>query len=155
MSDSITESLSLLKDMFKNKDWFAGAGTDELGRLVVYTHAMNMDTMTSIPDRLNGHYIVVHFATAMPVAKPKLSEPPQEPDEYFVPGAHDIASLVKELERLERICGSHNLQDIFYEIHDGKNAVTDLRYRFPEVWGVLEPLYMKYGFDIIYEELDG
>jgi len=66
-----------------------------------------------------------------------------------------VRALTDELDRLERICGSNILQDIFYEVQDGKNAVTNLSAKFPEVRQRMEKLHAKYGFDIIYEELDG
>jgi hypothetical protein len=67
----------------------------------------------------------------------------------------DINYLIKELDRLERICGSNHMQDIFYEVHDQDNAVTNLSSKFPDVRRRMESLYKKYGFDIIYEEMDG
>jgi hypothetical protein len=67
----------------------------------------------------------------------------------------DIGVLARELDRLERICGSNILQDIFYEIHDGKNAVTNLSARYTDVRDSLKELYEEYGFDVIYEEMDG
>lgn len=66
-----------------------------------------------------------------------------------------LLHLQNELFRLEKICGSHTLQDVFYEIHDGRNAVTNLSDRYPEVRKPLERLYKEYGFDVVYEELDG
>lgn len=63
--------------------------------------------------------------------------------------------LQNSLEKLEKDCGSFVLQDIFYEIHDGKNAVTNNSTRYPEVRKKLEKLYREYGFDVIYDELDG
>lgn len=71
-----------------------------------------------------------------------------------------ILHLQKELDRLEKICGSHTVQDIFYEVHDnnltnGRDTVTNMSGRYPEVRKVLEKLYDQYGFDVIYEELDG
>jgi hypothetical protein len=66
-----------------------------------------------------------------------------------------ILYLQRELDKLEKACGSYTLQDIFYEIQDQKNAVTDASSRYPEVRKSLERLYGLYGFDIIYEELDG
>ena len=67
----------------------------------------------------------------------------------------DTSLLTQELDRLEKQCGSNILQDIFYEIHDGKNAVTNLGAKYPDVRESLMDLYRAYGFDIIYEELDG
>jgi len=66
-----------------------------------------------------------------------------------------IRHLENELDRLERLCGSNTLQDIFYEIKDAHNAVTNLSARYPEVRKALERLYDQYGFDVIYENLDG
>ena len=66
-----------------------------------------------------------------------------------------VLYLQKELDKLEKICGSYTLQDIFYEVQDKNNAVTDLSARYPEVRKSMERLYKLYGFDTIYEELDG
>ena len=66
-----------------------------------------------------------------------------------------LLHLQNELTRLEKVCGSFTLQDIFYEIQDGKNAVTNLSSRYPEVHQAMKRLFDKYGFDVIYEELDG
>ncbi len=67
----------------------------------------------------------------------------------------DLRELIKELDHLEKMCGSNIMQDIFYETHDGINAVTNLSSKFPDVRREMENLYEQYGFDIIYEELDG
>jgi hypothetical protein len=66
-----------------------------------------------------------------------------------------LSHLIAELDKLERQCGSNTLQDIFYEIHDGNNAVTEWSKRYPDVRKTLEKLYQQYGFDVIYEEMDG
>lgn len=66
-----------------------------------------------------------------------------------------IMYLQRELDKLEKECGSYTLQDIFYEVQDGKNAVTNMSARYPNVRKGLERLYNLYGFDVIYEELDG
>jgi hypothetical protein len=66
-----------------------------------------------------------------------------------------VRALTDELDRLERLCGSNILQDIFYETHDQNNAVTNLSAKYPEVRQRIQKLYDKYGFDVIYEELDG
>lgn len=66
-----------------------------------------------------------------------------------------VRHLEDELDKLEKICGSNCLQDIFYEIRDAHNAVTNHSVRYPEVRSRLEKLYNEYGFDVIYESLDG
>jgi hypothetical protein len=66
-----------------------------------------------------------------------------------------LRHLQNELDRLEKVCGSYSLQDIFYEVQDGKNAVTNMSERYPDVRKSMEKLYKQYGFNVIYEELDG
>lgn len=65
-----------------------------------------------------------------------------------------LRHLQNELDRLEKICGANTLSDIFFEIKDGKNAVTNLSARYPEVRQRLDALFDEYGFDVIYEELE-
>jgi hypothetical protein len=81
-----------------------------------------------------------------------------ELDQIVSGGVEENKSLLhlqNELTRLEKACGSYTLQDIFYEIQDGKNAVTNLSSRYPEVHAAMKKLFDEYGFDVIYEELDG
>ncbi len=89
-------------------------------------------------------------AVVVPTVEPTL-------DEVLTPEEEEksLRHLQAELDKLEKICGSYTLQDIFYEIQDGKNAVTNMSARYPEVRKGMEKLYDQYGFDVIYEELDG
>lgn len=89
-------------------------------------------------------------AVVVPSPEPTL-------DEVLTPEEEEksLRHLQTELDRLEKLCGSYTLNDIFYEIQDGKNAVTNMSARYPEVRTRLEKLYNQYGFDVIYEELDG
>jgi hypothetical protein len=65
-----------------------------------------------------------------------------------------VRHLTDELDKLEKICGTNILGDIFFEIHDGSNAVTNLSIKYPEVREKLQSLYHQFGFDILYEELE-
>lgn len=172
----VSEGLDSLTQMFKDRDWFCEVGMDTIGRYVVYVKFMNLEVYTSIPDMMLGKQVLVHFiasktarredftnnATHVPFSKPAPApklELVVEDDgieelssDYL---ENDLGDLLKELDRLEKMCGSNALQDIFYEIHDGKNAVTNLSDRYPVVRDSLRNLYDEYGFDVIYEELDG
>jgi hypothetical protein len=122
----------------------------------------------AIPREVGGHHVLVHFASykdanimkyaddgnikLRSAPAPKVEVPVEEPRE--ITGA-DIAYLVQELDRLEKMCGTNILQDIFYEVHDGPNAITNLSSKFPDVRKTLDLLYKDFGFDVIYEELDG
>lgn len=191
------QAVDHLSQRFKAKDWFYDIGQDQYGRIVVYVHFMNHETLHDIPDQLGKYQILVHFAASITSTReqfvdngiPKTSavsngvKPPLTPAQ-FVELAHEankkgidtgvgqmidqldeemleatdeksLRYLQDELDKLERLCGSYTLNDIFYEIQDGKNAVTNMSARYPEVRTRLEKLYKMYGFDVIYEELDG
>lgn len=65
-----------------------------------------------------------------------------------------VQILTDELDRLERICGTNILGEIFFECHDKNNAVTNLSIKFPEVRRAMDKLYDQYGFDLLYDELE-
>jgi hypothetical protein len=158
----VKQVIEKLTQMFKGRDWFNDVGTDQYGRYIVYMNFMTNEALTGVPDTIDGKQVLVHFAGS---EAPKREQYVNvDKSVYAVPApikvveeevSINIELLVKELERLEKICGSNILQDIFYEVHDGNNAVTNLSDRYPEVRFKVEELYEEYGFDIIYENLDG
>lgn len=171
--------LAFLQEQYGDRDWFAEVGLDEYSRCVVYVKYMNRETLTIPTYTDEGREICVHFVSSktatrdqfvekqggvsLPVYQP-LKAPlpilqaeldPVEEELSQVTESKSLQYLQTSLEKLEKDCGSYVLQDIFYEIHDGKNAVTNNSTRYPEVRSKLEKLYKEYGFDVIYEELDG
>jgi hypothetical protein len=175
----IQEGIEVLTNMFKDRDWFHSVDVEQYGRIVVYVKYMCHDTLYDIPDKVANRQVLVHFAASkfatreqftsqkpednipIPLVKPvvdvtdtaELIDEVEELPSSFL--QFDVNDLCKELDRLEKMCGSNALQDIFYEVHDGRNAVTNLSARYPEVRASLDRLYQDYGFDVIYEELDG
>ena len=182
MNLTLNEGLDYIRKSLQDKDWFYQTSLNENNKICVYVHYMSGDILQEVPWQIAGHHVLVHFASSEKAkrddftgtVKPKLAQdaPVEEPlsneDEI---GSYDVASLVdltdeldvdineqyliSELERLEKTCGSHILQDVFYETHDQNNAVTNLSARFPEVRKAMDKLYKEYGFDVIYNELDG
>ncbi len=179
----LAEGMHQLNQLCKGKDWFYDIDVDKFGNLIVYVRRLSEEILRFVPDTVAGFPVLVHFFSSKTVKPndfssapaPRSVPPPRLPPvvdvsaeaEYLgqdeddmeeLPSSYlvsDISTLARELDRLERICGSNILQDIFYEIHDGKNAVTNLSAKFPEVAKSLSALYDEYGFDIIYEEMDG
>lgn len=155
MTDT-NQSLEQLNALCKGKDWFCEAGTDEHGRLVAYVKSMSMDVLTSIPSKIADKQVLVHFATNKNLVKETMGLVKETEEELneddFIP---DLDFLIAELDRLEKMCGSHILEDIFYETNDQKNAITNLSAKFPDVRDGMDKLYDTYGFDLIYESLSG
>ncbi len=174
MQDGLKE-LEVLLDPY---DWFYEARTEDR-RYVVYVHSMEKEQDTIIPDSIMGRQVVVHFASNQLLHKnnyvisptPFLSTVKENtqsnidtkadqglddldlslPDDVEIP---NTSVLTKELDRLEKDCGPNILSDIFFEIRDMHNAVTNLSARFPKVREEMVKLYIQYGFDAIYNELE-
>jgi hypothetical protein len=160
-----------LQEQFVGRPWFHSVGRDQFNRLVVYTNFMCHETLHDIPDRVDGIQVLVHFAASklatreqftnndrednLPIPLVTIPQPAIEIVDVTEFAEDDLSELTAELDALERLCGSNILQEIFYEIHDGVNAVTNLSPRFPDVHRRMKALYTDFGFDVIYEELDG
>lgn len=169
---NVNDVLTYLSHTFRGRDWFYDTGVDEYGRAIVYAHYMTATILADVPDSVQGIDVLVHFAASKNLSKDSYVKD-SKPAPFSVPlsavkavtvvsppkdeteSEPDMAHLTQELDRLEKVCGSNILQDIFYETHDGVNAVTNLSARYPDVRESLQMLYKTYGFDLIYEELDG
>jgi len=175
----INEGMEYLRNLYKDKEWFHSVGLEKYGRIVVYIHHTTHETLHDIPDSVAGKQVLVHFAASLFLDKDKYVNRPStavhpmmeleaaarradadgtiDPVDEVADQTQELSirHLENELDRLERLCGSNTLQDIFYEIKDAHNAVTNLSARYPEVRKALERLYDQYGFDVIYENLDG
>lgn len=162
------EAIKHLTEQYSHYDWFDHVDLDSRQRYVVYVKFMNEETIAVSQQNLDGVPVLTAWATSKPsYVKAKyntvktLSElrpyTPPAPDAPPVVELDEDAldDLVFELDRLERLCGSKSLQDIFYEIHDGRNAVSNVSDKFPYVRSCMNKLYDTFGFDVIYEELDG
>lgn len=151
---------SLSQDL-KNEDWFFDISIVR-NELVVYTHWMDTEVMKKVPSHIDKHRVLLHFASSKCLKDYKI--PPEQLDAqgYSPEELSEIIPLYKssntkltnDLDRLEKICGTHVLGDIFFEAHDGKNAVTNWSARYPEVRKEMDRLLEEYGFDVIYEEIE-
>lgn len=154
------EGIEYLTKLLNKYDWFDSAGLDKYGRYEVFVNYINEDVKKIIPDMIGNNKRVFYntvlfkpgnirkkYVTDLDFSKPKVLL--QEEVEL------DIDYLIRQLDKLEKVCGSNILQDIFYEVHDRRNAVTNLSMKYPDVRNSMEKLYEEFGFDIIYEELDG
>jgi len=161
---NMEDAVNYLTVLLKDNPWFYTVKKDRYKTIIVYTLWQSKEILTTIPEYIEDYRVLVHFAGSL-IEKPlvktaalgsyKSCEPLETIPSPAPATELDINVLIKELDRLEKVCGSHTLQDIFYEVQDGKNAVTDMSKRYPEVRDSLEKLFVTYGFDVIYEEIDG
>ena len=145
---NINEALDYLSELIEDNDWFHDVGMCPSDKLIVYTKWQSREILEEIPNKIAGYQILVHFAP-LGSTKPNVKVFDIEDEQEY-----DLNDLTKELDRLEKICGTNILGSIFYEIQDQNNAVTNLSAMFPEVRLSMDKLFEEYGFDIIFENLE-
>lgn len=148
----INEATVLLNDQFKERDWFvkvvAKHKTPQC--IIVYTKWQTEEILREIPNRIEEWQILVHFYHDKATIVSKIDDVAKPVEQKLT---HSV--LTRELERLGLICGTNTLESIFFEVHDGKNAVTDMSKRYPEVREDIETLFRYYGFNLLYKEITG
>ena len=157
-----TDTLSSLRSSFEGKDWFNDVDFVQ-DRIVVYANFMSLDVMKAVPQQVDGKQVLLHFAASKPTQsvsyKPVIEITPLALKETLISDIpsepnYELEYLQSELDRLELLCNSNTLQDIFFEVHDGINAITNLSSKYPEIRKDMQILYDDYGFDVIYDQLD-
>lgn len=162
MNEAITELIKVCKDY----DWFYDVDSKQ-DKLIVYVTKMGMDVFKAVPDTINNKQVLIHYAGSktaqlsdfvnsnipIPLTK-SLPEIEELSEEYVVmEQEEDFQVLVEELLRLEKICGKNVLQSLFFEIHDGDDAITNLSDKFPVAYISMKKLYDKYGYDVLYDAI--
>lgn len=141
-----------LEKRFGDRPWFHSVGTDQYGRIVVYVNYMCHETLYEVPDRVDGKQVLTHFAASKLAKREDFTNTPgSQPKQQQAP---DVDLLNRDVQTLVNDLGREKVRDIFYEIHDGPNALTSLSQKHPYSRDVLEKLYDEYGFDVLFDLLD-
>lgn len=149
--------LESIKNSLKEKDWFYDVGTDEYNRPIVYVHSMNLNIFSEINQFCQSldSKPCIHYAASSFFEDNKYVDYVNKATNTSESYKRSIQDLITELTALSSICGENILCDIFYEIKDGNNAITNLSSKFPEVRESLAELYEEFGFDLIYDQIEG
>ena len=178
----LSEALDQLNKKLFSYDWYAKKVEKNSilhGSIVAYVHRMDSEVYALVPDYIGPwtvriHYIASFFGPEKSVyqtmvdaqkveAKSKLQKLADEigdlPTTLLAVGSLERednmldVDVSDEIWKLSKLCGWQNLEDIFYEVHDGVNAVTNQSEAFPEVRTKLEYLYELVGFDVLADEI--
>jgi hypothetical protein len=136
-------------ESLKKQDWFDSLGKDEYNRNIVFVHYMTIEIIQYIQSEL-GNVLIYFAGSKIPDKNKYIHLLEEEP----ITDRDPFNELKKCLMHLQDQYPHNIIQDIFFEIHDGKNAITNLSLSFPRLRLELEALYQSYGFDVIYEELN-
>lgn len=171
--ETIEDACHRLSGLLYSYPWFAKKvikHPSSHNAIIAYVHLMNAEVFAVVPDKCEGYDVKVHFIASAPIEpgapSPYVSSPQARP--AFNPAALAPAKPLldeepvftqtldvhNEIWKLQRVCGKDALTDIFYEIHDGDDAVTELSEEYPAVRAELQKLYNEFGFDVLFEELD-
>jgi hypothetical protein len=134
-------------ESFKNQDWFDSVGIDEYNRDIVYVHYMNLDIIKYIQSCVGN--VLIHF-TDSKINKEKYVKLVEiDP----ITDRDPSTTLLRIIGSLQEEYPQNIIQDIFFEIHDGENSLTNFSVTFSNLRSELEDLYNVYGFDVIYDYL--
>lgn len=154
-------ALATLVTKFGKEDWFHSAEVEPVygHDLVLYAKTMSPKILKAAPAKVDKFNVLLHFAAYKEAALDKFANKPIVTAVETIPEEaseeEDVSGeLITQLWALKKICGKESLSHIFYEIHDGNDAVTDDSKEFPEVRKQLQTLYDDLGFDILFEEIE-
>lgn len=160
MATTKEAALSSLVTKFGTKDWFHSVSIEpQFGRdLVVYAKHLSHQILKAIPEKVDEHRVIVHFAA---YKETNLANFTGEPivlipilDEELLSEDVEVEDISAQIQALKKVCGKESLSAIFHEIHDKDNAMTNSSEEFPEIRDQLEILYNELGFDIVFEEIE-
>lgn len=140
-----------LDNSIVNSDWFDSIEIIN-NKILVYVKEMSLDILQAIPQKIDGKPVFVHFLSSKNVSidhyvdKKDFGSTTQSGSEYQM--------LHCELSDMRKLCDYSSILDIFYEIHDGDNAITSFSEEYPMIKESMKVLYNKYGFDPIFKEIN-
>lgn len=135
------EQTQKIQELLSKYDWFCGTDTDQLSRLIVYVDYMSAFVLSKIPDSVDNTQVLLHFDKSRKVSNDPIVLYQEE------------KSIAKQLLELSLTCPIEEVEHIFYEVHDGGNAVTASSVNYPDARLTIENLYDSYGFDVLHEEI--
>lgn len=151
----INNTINSLNESLKQYGWFSGKITQDAvtpNAIVIYVTSMGLDVFEAIPSKLDGYNIKIHFESSAKLEEPTIIldnlDVEIEEEDVF-----DITDIHNALWNFQRICGREYMTDIFYEIVDGDDAITQRSFDYPEVRDGMEELYEEFGFDVLHDEI--
>jgi hypothetical protein len=162
--DQLTENLTPY-------NWFAGKVMQDPSAnnsVIVYVHYMSGDVLQIVPDKIDGVGVAVHFLSSCPTeikdyvnrvnvsSMPKLDKfvGTRVPLSAVPKEVRDEPNLQEILWNLTRECGRDNLISVFFEVHDGDDAVTNVSEEYPMVRKAMEKLYVETDCETLMDALN-
>ena len=140
-----------LTTLCSDQDWFVEVAFDSASRYIVYASYIDSNVLSFVPSTFDDKQVLVHFAKNKSARKEDWTYQINDP---YVPCCNKD-TLINELEVLWNEYGEGVVADVFFEIHDGTNAITELSKEYPDAKNSVQKLYDMFGFDVMYSEIEG
>lgn len=131
-----------------NSDWFDSIELID-NKVLVYVKEMNLGILQEIPQKIDNKHVFVHFLSSKNVSIDDYVNVEIIDNET----SSDYQQLHSELSDMRKYCSYETILDIFYEVHDKDNSITNESKLYPFVKESMEMLYDKFGFDVIHDEI--
>jgi hypothetical protein len=146
-----------LKENLTKEIWFKDIKLNN-NKIFVYVSHLSEDILKTdkIPDFVESKQVLVHFDISNKKADTyieKLSTPGIKPEEVLEAHDEDIEELTSYLDEFKKDLSLNIVEDIFYEVHDDKNKLTNFGSKYPNVLEKMTYLYNKFGFNLIVDYL--
>lgn len=149
------ECVSNLKLLFSENDWFSKVGLDEYNRPTLYVKYMCDEILLNIPIKMGDKHVLVHFEKNLLSDASQYIEKANFRQLTATPKSTESVRVVLEklLANTEINCDIDIISDIFYEVVDQDDAVTNHSESFPIVRKEMAVLFSVYGYDVIEKEI--
>lgn len=156
----MSSNIAQLTNILSQYDWFDFIEQDEYGRYVVYSKYINNNVRSLVPSTVENKQLLLHFS-AYAHAKPEvlyfgktstLNRLLNQLEDSSLSSNDTYVVLDQIMDELELMTDSFDrVEDIFYEIHDKQNAITNHSKNYPLVRSTLEKMYNMLGFDVLFD----
>lgn len=133
---------------YRDHHWFSSI-EEEFDKYIVYVHSMSREVFEIVPRKIDNKQVLIHFVQYRDFDPNSIAN-----YVYTLNQVEEKTDLKKVITNLKKDCSSSILEEIFYEVHDGDNSVTNQSWKHPKIREQLEKLYNEYGFELMYNNID-
>lgn len=159
------ELLNKFDNLYSTSKEFCGSEL-EGNSIVAFVKKMNLEILTMFPDTFDGKPVKIAFdsyrkARSWQYITDFYRQPPDElvaeKEEAFVNKSYPIYDQQYLSSKLEEIYSGleceEELVELFYEVHDGDDCITDLKNTYPYEYNLMYKIYQIYEFDGMIDEV--
>lgn len=143
---SLLAEIAKIKEIYDQFDWFESVNIKD-NKVFIYVNKMSGDIFEKIPDKFNGKPVKIHYQQSKDCNSGNYLK-----HYTFESLDHDF-KLIEFVQKNTEIYGRRVMANMFYEIHDGENCLTNLKIKYPHLHTEMLIFYENYGYLSLVREL--